>query len=448
MADFEQKLMLLAERGTEVGPEELIERVEQELAARRRGLHDRHRRRGSGDRGETTPSPWRGVAWAIGVFVAVIAIGSLLYFLAPLGENEVVDTTPPTTVETVTPTTTDAAPPTTLVPAPGWSPEQDVALLEAAVAAWYRNDPETVNQLLRLPGIAQHAGWTDDDVRQQMEYDAAIGGRLEGITCVDPSDEGQEFECRYSLRNMLTDAVGLASSPVTERVTIRVVDGELVLYDFPNHHFVAHSYGTYLALSGEFAGYGDCYQAPLDAQCAQIQLEHLDGWVEWNQSVPEEVGLEYIEALYSGDCAVAWAATDASGHSPGSCPPSSEYELAMGGEIEIFECESRVSFGTIVSCDAVYSNVLSKTVGAAPVSVAIVVRVAREQGVVLTAWLESAHPQDQELLRGVRRWALDAGQGDVVDAACGVGPPEKTPSCATFILDNLDAWAAWYPANN
>lgn len=60
----------------------------------------------------------------------------------------------------------------------------------------------------------------------------------------------------------------------------------------------------------------------------------------------------------------------------------------------------------------------------------------------------SDHPTDEALLLSVRTWAQEAGLGDAIDDECGPTTPRTTPQCATFLTDNLDAWAAWYEANN
>ena len=175
MADFEQKMQLLAERGTPVGPEELIERVEQELAGHSVVVVGRQRKGRTMTKTDelvttTTPPSRPGVAWAVAAFVAVIAVAGLLYLIASGGDTEPPATDPP---------------PTTA--APEGAGAQDVAIFEEAVTAWYGNDFETVNRLLAIPGRSgDQAGWTADDVRRQMEYDSAIGARADRLTCVVP----------------------------------------------------------------------------------------------------------------------------------------------------------------------------------------------------------------------------------------------------------------------
>ena len=132
MADFERKMLMLAERGTPIGPDALIERVEQALADSRLAetdgyLADRPARRVA----PAAPSVRRGFALAMGVFLAVVAVGALLFYLTQTGSGEFVDTVPPTEITTttsVTSTTIDAAP-----VLPRATPAGDVAFFEEAV---------------------------------------------------------------------------------------------------------------------------------------------------------------------------------------------------------------------------------------------------------------------------------------------------------------------------
>jgi hypothetical protein len=68
----------------------------------------------------------------------------------------------------------------------------------------------------------------------------------------------------------------------------------------------------------------------------------------------------------------------------------------------------------------------------------------RQFGVWEATQFEGPHPEDEELLLSFRTWAQAAGLGDEVDAQCGLATPRQTPECATFLLDHLDSWAAWY----
>lgn len=114
MADFTSKLQQLSVRGTPVGAEELIERIEAELAGdplvvvtkRREGVFMTNT-----DQPAKTqaPGPGRGLAWALAAFAAVLTVGGL--YLAFSGDDgQVVDqTTVPTATTGVSPATTAAS---------------------------------------------------------------------------------------------------------------------------------------------------------------------------------------------------------------------------------------------------------------------------------------------------------------------------------------------------
>jgi Tol biopolymer transport system component len=103
VADFETKLRWLSERGDPVGAEELIERIEADLARdplvvvnkRREGtLMTKTQQRPTTSR----PGRYRGPAWAAAAFVAVLAVAGL-YFAFSGDSDEVAHTSPtPTTV--------------------------------------------------------------------------------------------------------------------------------------------------------------------------------------------------------------------------------------------------------------------------------------------------------------------------------------------------------------
>jgi hypothetical protein len=118
VADFESKLQRLSRRGTPVGAEEMIERIEAELAGdplvvvtkQREGILMTNTDQPVSTKG---PGPGRGLGWALVTFVAILTVGGL-YFAFSGDANEVVDQvtvpTPTTAPETVpTPTTVPEA---------------------------------------------------------------------------------------------------------------------------------------------------------------------------------------------------------------------------------------------------------------------------------------------------------------------------------------------------
>ena len=125
MADFERKLQQLSKRGTPVGAEELIERIEAELAGdplvvvtkQREGVLMTNTDQPVSTKG---PGPGRGFGWALVAFVAVLTVGGL--YFAFNGDNEVVDQ-----VAASTPTTVPE--PTMIVPWGGPGPRAHLTVI-------------------------------------------------------------------------------------------------------------------------------------------------------------------------------------------------------------------------------------------------------------------------------------------------------------------------------
>ncbi len=111
MADLETKLRWLSERGDHVGAEELIARIEADLAgahlvvvAKRRETTTKTRRAPTISR----PNRYTGPAWAMVAFVAIFAVAGMYLALSGGRGGEVVDTPPPAmTVPDIPPTTGD-----------------------------------------------------------------------------------------------------------------------------------------------------------------------------------------------------------------------------------------------------------------------------------------------------------------------------------------------------
>ena len=236
-----------------------------------------------------TPAPWRGLAWAVAVFVAVIAIGAILFALTGDGSEPVDEPTTtstlaaPSTTTTAAPTTTSTttteAPTTTLDIG---NPEADVALAIEAIEAWYAGDFETVSALLEIPG---GPGWDEDDVRNQVTYDSMAGGRAASLQCETPKAEGEFFRCKWRMENTFSDALELdLPEELGDWIRVRVVDGKLTRWQFPDHSFVGGTYAEYLEAIGAFnaAAYAaSCQQPPFTIDCVTTQLEHIDEWAVW-----------------------------------------------------------------------------------------------------------------------------------------------------------------------
>jgi Tol biopolymer transport system component len=116
MADFASKLQRLSVRGIPVGVEELIERIEAELAGdplvvvpqRRKGIVMTKTDQSVTSKG---PGPRRGLGWMVAAFVAILIVGGSLIVFGGNGGEVVEQDTVPTPTTTPTPTTAAAAEP-------------------------------------------------------------------------------------------------------------------------------------------------------------------------------------------------------------------------------------------------------------------------------------------------------------------------------------------------
>lgn len=266
MADFERKLTMLAERGIDVGPEEMIERVEAQLAEEPLVVVTKQRKgwamsvktdeRQDQNKGGSRP----GLIWAAAAFVAVIGIGVLYLALSPGGGSDVVQPTPTTTL----------APATTTLPA---EVRADIAVIDEFLTAWFDGDFARAAAMLGIdpeqePG---QAGWS--------EYEGAIGADV-AVECT-PRAEDRVYDCEFSYSNEFYEAVEAA--PAVIEWSGRVIDGDSL-------EFMDLSIGSFLTpvmLTLETWEREVDYESPCDwsvqpiPQCAEFQLEHLDEWAAW-----------------------------------------------------------------------------------------------------------------------------------------------------------------------
>jgi hypothetical protein len=213
--------------------------------------------------------------------------------------------------------------------------------------------------------------------------------------------------------------------------------------------------GAFLASQGRLEGYEDCVFGPFPESCATIQLENLDAWVEWRQEVePAEQVTVALESWYEGDCQVALFLAGTDFGNDGVCSASSlpaqtiEYESILGAQVSVENCETTSATGdsTLLSCEVHYSNAMNSAVGTPP-SVT-----AREFDVWFAGlvglppefepWYEDDYPEDTELRESFRLFA--EGEDLSVEYQAEGCASARTPECAKLIMDNLDAWAAWY----
>lgn len=436
MADFETKLRWLSERGDPVGAEEMIERIEADLAGdplvvvskRREGtLMTKTQQPTRTDR----PSRNRGPLWGLAALIAILATAAIYYGLSRGDdEAEVADTAPtPTTVAT------DAEAGT------------DLETVQAGVTAFYSGDADRAAELFEL------ADRTDIQIREESAYQAAIDGRLT-INCTEGASPG-EFSCRVPYENALSDAINHMDSGDTNLVVVK--DGVITEFGFPEHSFIVIGIGTYLAMDGRFEGYENCNFGPFPESCATIQLENLDAWVAWRGTAEPADLVEFaLDSWYAGDCAVA---RHMSSLDPELCSTSDavnatiEYESILEADISVGGCETISAGGddpVTLTCEVQYSNVLNAAVDKPPSTTVSEFEVMRDVGYVhqpqeAGPWYEGEYPEDSDLRAS---FGLFAESGELQGQyAAGNCETARTPECATLIMNNLDDWAAWYETN-
>lgn len=392
---------------------------------------------------EKRPGIARGLGWAVAAFVAVLAVAGLFFVLGgeeePLADDEPVPTTP---------TTVAAEEPQEVTE---WSPEDDVATVQSAVAAFYSGDVDTASELFDFAALS--AGTRMDTWQGEMAYQTAIDGRV-NLDCQPPRSEGASFTCTVFYDNALTEALGEADEG--ELFPTRVEDGKVTLFEFPEHTGTLYTVATYRVLNGQFGeGDAECLGAPMGPRCAEFQLEFIDEWADWYFNTDPVVTVEKaLAAWYGGDCVTGLLVSGVQASDIGACPSGPfatsapgmiEYEGLVGAEVGVDNCIPDPEEGT-VTCDVSYSNVMNGTVGTEPAvtSKTFFPDGGQILGSIGRWYQESGYPTDPELHDSFRAWATENGLGADYARECIV---DYTPECAQLILDNLDDWAVWYEAN-
>ena len=131
MADFERKLQRLSERGSPVGAEELIVRIEAEMAGDPIVVVNKQRggllmTKTDQPLSRTDPRPRRRFGWALAALVVIVATAGLYLAMAGDGDHPVIDQGP------VAPATSAAAPTTTPPPSTSTTAAADAAPPELA----------------------------------------------------------------------------------------------------------------------------------------------------------------------------------------------------------------------------------------------------------------------------------------------------------------------------
>ncbi len=460
MTDFESRLRWLSERGNPVGAEELVERIEAELAGDPLVVVNQRREGNLMTKTQlppTTrrPNPPRKLTWVAAVLGAIVATVGL-FFAWARGPAPVVGTPPvPITVPVPTPEST--------------APVSDLETIQAGVGALYSGDAERAVQLFAVDNR------TDDQLRQEAAYQAAIDGRVD-LNCTDRS--AGRFSCTMVYRNALTEVAGDWFGPNgfqvldDDQVEVIVDDGAITTFAFPEHPAVNLHFGSFLAAEGRLDGYEDCAFGPFTESCAAIQLENLDAWVTWAETLqPPAVVEAALTAWYGGDCVAAHYLggeifNNGFADGPtGLCPPAAassqaiEYESILKAEVSVEACEEvggaggDALFGQLVvpawgpghSCRVTYSNAMHAAVGKPPAlnvrNFHVLMSIA-----MLNPWYEEdLYPEDPELRESFRRFAEG---GELADEYTSEGcATARTPECAHLIMDNLAEWATWHRAN-
>jgi hypothetical protein len=291
VSEFETNLRWLSERGEPVGAEELIERIEADLAGdplvvvakRREGTIMTKNQQRPTDR---KSNRYRGPAWGVAVFAAVLAVAGL-YFAFSNDSGEVADNPPP---------------PTTV--APDVETLTDLEIIEAGVAALYSGDADRAAELFELEASPSDDDppLTDEQVRAVAVYQKAIGGRLT-LNCTELQTPG-EFSCRVPYHNALTDAIFFTDFGDTNRVVVK--DGVITTFAFPEHSEMLVSMTSYLAreLGGEVPEECRHWYSPFTENCVAIQLENLDGWAAFYKEEWPEHGdalTDQIVSIFESD---------------------------------------------------------------------------------------------------------------------------------------------------
>jgi hypothetical protein len=216
-----------------------------------------------------TPGPGRGLARAVAAFVVVLAVAGI--YLATSGDDDQVAEPTPTTVAEPAPTTV----------APDVETMSDLEIIEAGVAAFYSGDAALAVELFELPDR------TDDQIRDEAAYQAAIGGRLT-LNCTEQATPGM-FTCHAPYHNAMTDAINYRDGGDTIRV---VVEGGVIReFSFPEHSFLMVPLAAFISQveNNQACEHEELLVLPRTADCANLILDNLDDWaVEYQRdSAPD-----------------------------------------------------------------------------------------------------------------------------------------------------------------
>src|SRR5215210_1910100 len=97
----------------------------------------------------------------------------------------------------------------------------------------------------------------------------------------------------------MTDAIGEGGGHDVWPVAVE--DGVITQFGFTEHSGILIEMGTFLASEGRFDGYEDCLAGPFPESCATIQMESLDAWAAWHETLEPADRVEtVVESWYGG----------------------------------------------------------------------------------------------------------------------------------------------------
>ncbi len=462
MADFVRELTMLAERGTRVGSEEMIERVEARLAEdplvvvinQREGramsidTHDKQERKQVGGTG-------RGLAWAAAGFLAVVGIAALLIALSGEPEGGVVEPAPPTTVVTETTVGDDPS-----------IPETPLDIVRSGVGAYYAGDYDTASELFDFPSI--------DPIRAEQEWRDEVGyfpmvNASASVDCEPSSVNSTTLSCAITYSDDLVRIInGGGVEASDEYSAVSYADGKITGVELAGPDSAMWSLGIYLAEMKSLSGFEDCMRGTLTPECAETVQRNLDGYEQWHsQFDATELVSTGMKAWFEGDCALAMTmfggpiTNQLDDCLAGTIPEVMAYERAIGAEVEVTGCQFDAA-EEMADCTVTYSNDLHRAVGAPPAEMTITLLVTPVEKALWFYQNEfyrhtGSYPHDERLDQSFQTYADERGFGDEHSSACSeVGSgnfwayrlPSPDRSCAKFRLEHLEDWAAWYLANS
>ncbi len=267
MADINRKLAMLAERGTRVGAEEMIERIEADLAAdplvvvskQPKGISMTKTHERSAEK--PPPSTGRNFGWAAAVFAAVLAIGALFVVLS--GDEPTEDVANSPVVPSAEQTQMDT----------------DLGFIQSTLDSHYGGDWETSMEVMSgafPPGVQGSQALYIPEIKYQGE----IGGTVEILDCTAVAED-RVYDCRVAYSNDLFEAVG-EEAHVLEMQFRVLRDGYFQQFaqPLPVANPIRDRWFRFESESG-LSSESTCLPWGSPSGCAEFQLSHLDEFAVW-----------------------------------------------------------------------------------------------------------------------------------------------------------------------